>query len=850
MRTNLRGRAAAIVLAIVLAMTTVALGGSPAAAADWHPTPGSTPDADTYVYLSSQAGDYIGAGRSYTYVAADTDITVAATGGLISVNVDGDEGWRASFEPPSSVTTVVEGRYEGLTRYPFNADATGGLSWYGEGRGCNTLTGWYEVDDVAYTGGELSRLALRFEQHCEGKAAALRGEIHWLADDPDATFVPTPTQPIPEGFWRPAGGATPATGRYLFLASQAGDWVGKGDTYLYETPEELDYMSVTGGGSALALDYRDFDGEFDWWYLDAVASNRADSLVPGLYDDLQRHPFHNPVRGGFSFSGNGAGCNRLLADVAVDEIDLRGGDVQDVTMRFVQHCDGDTAALRGELRWQPDPSDGAPMEVTGVTAEPGDTEAEVSWEGTPGATGYAITVYREGTAVATVPVAGGALSHVVTGLENDVSYSFKVAGANAAGTGLRSRASAPVVPYVVVPIVSSVSPAFGPRTGGVEVAIYGDHLGDATEVRFGTTAAASFTVLSDNAITAVTPSLPAGNHTVTVTDPAGTSEGGPSYNARAIVSGPPSAVSATPAWARLAVTWTAPTQPGDHPRTQYLVRAVPTGAGGTVTTAAAGDATSATVYGLVPGRTYRATVVAVSDAGEGLPASSAEVTVPAPELGPFASVEALVARQYQDFLGRAPSGAETTAGATSIRNGTQPSQMFIFGMSHRAEWAARRAPVIRLYSAYFLRTPDTGGLTYWTDQLARGVSLAKVSQSFAASAEFKARYGNLGNAEFVRRVYLNVLGRQPDSAGLAYWKGRLDAGMTRGALMIGFSESGENKTLMAPTVDIVLLYAGMLRRVPTASELTDALAVLGAGGTPHDIALGLLTSSAYAARVG
>ncbi len=74
--------------------------------------------------------------------------------------------------------------YSGLTRYPFDDPAVGGLDWHGEGRGCNTLTGWFAIDDVTYRNGNLSVIDLRFEQHCEGQSPAIHATIHWDAADP------------------------------------------------------------------------------------------------------------------------------------------------------------------------------------------------------------------------------------------------------------------------------------------------------------------------------------------------------------------------------------------------------------------------------------------------------------------------------------------------------------------------------------------------------------------------------------------------------------------------------------------------------------------------------------------
>jgi len=57
---------------------------------------------------------------------------------------------------------------------------TPGIDWSGDGRGCNTIAGWFVVDSVTYSAGSLASIDLRFEQHCEGVPAALHGAIHWI----------------------------------------------------------------------------------------------------------------------------------------------------------------------------------------------------------------------------------------------------------------------------------------------------------------------------------------------------------------------------------------------------------------------------------------------------------------------------------------------------------------------------------------------------------------------------------------------------------------------------------------------------------------------------------------------
>jgi hypothetical protein len=76
------------------------------------------------------------------------------------------------------------------------------------------------------------------------------------------------------------------------------------------------------------------------------------------------------------------------------------------------------------------------------------------------------------------------------------------------------------------PAVTSVNPAGGPVVGGTAVEIKGVRFTGATQVKFGSTGAASFTVISKSLITATSPAG-TGAVDVTVTTPSGTSATGP-----------------------------------------------------------------------------------------------------------------------------------------------------------------------------------------------------------------------------------------------------------------------------------------------------------------------------------
>ena len=108
--------------------------------------------------------------------------------------------------------------------------------------------------------------------------------------------------------------------------------------------------------------------------------------------------------------------------------------------------------------------------------------------------------------------------------------------------------------------------------------------------------------------------------------------------------------------------------------------------------------------------------------------------------------------------------------------------------------------MFRLYNASFKRLPDPDGLRYWIGNFSSGKDDERaVASSFLASAEFKQRYGeNVSNESYVETLYINVLGRDYDQAGYNYWLGNLNNGVeTRYELLLGFSESAENKGIFS-----------------------------------------------------
>ncbi len=99
--------------------------------------------------------------------------------------------------------------------------------------------------------------------------------------------------------------------------------------------------------------------------------------------------------------------------------------------------------------------------------------------------------------------------------------------------------------------------------------------------------------------------------------------------------------------------------------------------------------------------------------------------------------------------------------------------------------------VYRLYKNCLGRNPDTAGLENWCKSIENGQSGAKIAEGFIFSREYKGKY--VSNEEFVTMLYKTILGRNPDSSGLASWTDKLNYRNTRQNVTNGFLFSNEFK---------------------------------------------------------
>lgn len=175
-----------------------------------------------------------------------------------------------------------------------------------------------------------------------------------------------------------------------------------------------------------------------------------------------------------------------------------------------------------------------------------------------------------------------------------------------------------------------------------------------------------------------------------------------------------------------------------------------------------------------------------------------------------ARLDAYITKAYEDITGYAPSAGDRAY--WSQRLGDRVSSVPAFLAVLADSEAARRHLVRRVYLEVLDRPADAAGLTFWENQVeTNGWGHDVLTAKLAALPEFSADHPT--NSAFVEAVYPIAFGRTADSGGLAHWTGRLDAGVSRYNVVRALMTSGEAGRRQAQ-----LAYSELLGRSATTVE--------------------------------
>jgi hypothetical protein len=162
------------------------------------------------------------------------------------------------------------------------------------------------------------------------------------------------------------------------------------------------------------------------------------------------------------------------------------------------------------------------------TAVAAPTITNLSSSSGPTGGGNTITLTGTGfTSAYAVSFGGTAASSFTVNSDTSLTVTVPPGSAGAVGVVVTSTggdsAAASYTYNATSPSITSIGPNRGPLEGGTSVVITGANLTEATQVLFGTTAASSFSIDSATQITATAPAGTAGNVSITVVTPYGSS---------------------------------------------------------------------------------------------------------------------------------------------------------------------------------------------------------------------------------------------------------------------------------------------------------------------------------------
>jgi hypothetical protein len=172
--------------------------------------------------------------------------------------------------------------------------------------------------------------------------------------------------------------------------------------------------------------------------------------------------------------------------------------------------------------------------------------------------------------------------------------------------------------------------------------------------------------------------------------------------------------------------------------------------------------------------------------------------------------QVLVEEYYRAFLGRAADSGGLTFWTAQLAKGASPNSV---GLGIATSTEAATHFVTRAYQTYLGRAPDQAGLTFWLGQLQSGRTHDQVVAGIAGSTEYFAKAGST-NQGFLTNLYGDLLGRAPDPSGNTFWLNALARGVSRTTVTLGFVTSRERAVQ-----EVIAAYEAVLGRAPDSAGL-------------------------------
>jgi hypothetical protein len=210
-------------------------------------------------------------------------------------------------------------------------------------------------------------------------------------------------------------------------------------------------------------------------------------------------------------------------------------------------------------------------------------------------------------------------------------------------------------------------------------------------------------------------------------------------------------------------------------------------------------------------------------------------TMPTAVAGPAAAQ--VVTGLYIDLLHRAPLSAEINAWISPV-DGTVDPAVVTAGILDGTEY--RTAMINADYEALLGRGPESGRLGAILTQMQQGMTAQQLLLQIVASTEFYQTRGGGTPAGWLTAVYVDVLGRLPDTNGLLWWSQRIQGGTSDVTVANSLISSVEADSRLVDG-----LYQTLLGRTADQTGSNTWVMAMSKGLTIEQVAEGLASSSEY-----
>jgi hypothetical protein len=202
------------------------------------------------------------------------------------------------------------------------------------------------------------------------------------------------------------------------------------------------------------------------------------------------------------------------------------------------------------------------------------------------------------------------------------------------------------------------------------------------------------------------------------------------------------------------------------------------------------------------------------------------------------AAESFVTAAHADFLGAEPTRPELAADAALLAQG-QTKATYLRHLSTSDTWLA--SLVNKLYQDTLGRNGSAKDVTYWSNQIRQGWTVARVAASFYASNEYFTGIGGNTNKKWIEDLYQKILLRSGSTRDVTYWVSEVVA-KGRGNVALRFYQTPESAGTRVKG-----LYGALLGRAPSKGDVTYWGAVVIKKGD-LTLAVNLANSPEYANR--